>query len=129
MTVSGIIDTTILIHLFRGNADAAKWISTHNGLGVTTISRLEFIYGARGRIALAAAIQLLNTFQTVWLTDKDQDWAEQRLVKFRLSHGVEINDALIASVCHRLQVPIYTQNVKDMRKFLPADLVQVPFIA
>ena len=127
--IDGIIDTTILIHLFRGNKDAAAWIATQRTLGVTTISRMEFIYGARGRSALATVMQLLNTFASVALTDADQLWAEQRLIAYRLSHGVEINDTLIASVTHRLQVPLYTQNVKDMQKVLPAELVIRPFVA
>ena len=96
---------------------------------MTSISRLEFIYGARGRSALAEAIKLLNTFTTITLTDADQIWTEQQLVKYRLSLGVEINDGLIASVCQRLQVPIYTQNVKDMQKFLSPALVIRPLVA
>ena len=129
MTVSGIIDTTILIHIFRGNKDAVSWIAAQTTLGVTTVSRLEFIYGARGKVALTAVVRLLNTFTMVALTDADQVWAEQQLVKYRLSRGVEINDSLIASVCHRLQVPIYTQNVKDMQKILASELVIKPFVA
>jgi predicted nucleic acid-binding protein len=129
VTVNGIRDTTILVHLFRGNADATKWIASQENLGSTSITRLEFIYGARGKNALAAANKLLNTFETVLLTDLDQIWAEQQLIRYRLSRGVEINDSLIASVCHRLQVPIYTQNVKDMQKILPTALVSRPFIA
>lgn len=129
MTVSGIIDTTILIHLFRGNKDATAWLAGQTDLGVTTISRLEFIYGARGRSAMVAVIKLLNSFETVSVSDPDQKWAEQQLIQYRLSHGLEINDCLIASVCHRLQVPIYTQNVKDMGKVLPSALVIRPFVA
>ncbi len=129
MTVSGIIDTTILIHLFRGNKDATTWIETQNNLGVTSVSRLEFIYGARGKSALAAVLKLLNAFTTVSLTEFDQVWAEQQLIKYRLRVGVEINDTLIASVCYRLQVPIFTQNVKDMQKILSSTLVRRPFAA
>lgn len=129
MTITGIIDTTILIHLFRRKQDALAWLATQNDLGVTSINRMEFIYGARGRTALIECVALLNTFQTVQLTDTDQAWAEEQLMKYRLSHGVEINDSLIASVCHRLQIPIYTQNVKDMQKILPAALVIKPFVA
>jgi len=74
-------------------------------------------------------ITLLNTFETVPVSDADQKWSEQQLVKYRLSHGVEINDCLIASVCQRLQVPIYTQNLKDMQKVLASELVIRPFVA
>ena len=35
----------------------------------------------------------------------------QQLEHYRLSDGVGIHDCLIASVCHRLQVPIYSHNL------------------
>lgn len=127
MTLSGIIDTTVLIHLFRGVKDAAVWVATQNDLGVTSISRLEFLYGARGKTGLAAALKLLNSFAMVPLIETDQVWAEQQLIRYRLSRGVEINDSLIASICLRLQVPIYTHNVKDMIKLLPTTLVIKPY--
>lgn len=38
----------------------------------------------------------------------------QKIERLRLSHGVTVNDCLIASVAHRLQIPLYTHNLKDM---------------
>jgi hypothetical protein len=32
MTVNGITDTTILIHLFRGNKDAMTWVATQSNV-------------------------------------------------------------------------------------------------
>jgi predicted nucleic acid-binding protein len=40
---------------------------------------------------------------------------------------VSFKDCLIASVAHRLQVPLYTQNVKDFLVILPARLVIKPY--
>jgi predicted nucleic acid-binding protein len=53
----------------------------------------------------------------------------EQLSLYRLSDGVHPADVMIASVCHRIQVPIYTQNVKDMQKVLPSSLVIKPFMA
>jgi hypothetical protein len=39
----------------------------------------------------------------------------QQLKAFRLSHGIAVMDSLIASVPYRLQVPLFTDNLKDMR--------------
>jgi len=129
ITVSGIIDTTILIHLFRKNKESIEWIASQKNLGMSSVSRLEFIYGARGKKALTQVINLLSTFETIMLTDADQQWAEQQLIMYRLSHGVEINDSWFASVCYRLQLPIFTQNIKDMQKILSPSLVIRPFVA
>jgi predicted nucleic acid-binding protein len=51
----------------------------------------------------------------------------QQLERYRLSHGVGINDCLIASVAHRLQLPLYTHNLKDMRVLLGETLVIKPY--
>jgi predicted nucleic acid-binding protein len=48
----------------------------------------------------------------------DQDWAMEQMERYRLSHGVGVNDCLIASVAYRLQVPLYTHNLKDMTPML-----------
>jgi predicted nucleic acid-binding protein len=127
MTVNGILDTTVLIHIFRGNANAKAWLAIQNILGVTSITQLELLYGARGKTGIVDVLKLLNTFITVSLTNPDQIWAERQMIKYRLSYGVGINDTLIASVCHRLQIPIYTHNTKDMFKLLPSSLVIEPY--
>ncbi len=49
------------------------------------------------------------------------------IVDNRLSHGAAMNDCLIASVCHRLQVPLYTHNLKDMRILIGAELAVKPY--
>jgi hypothetical protein len=36
-------------------------------------------------------------------------------------------DCLMASVCHRLQVPLYTHNVRDMTILLGSALVVKPY--
>jgi predicted nucleic acid-binding protein len=45
---------------------------------------------------------------------------------FTLSHGVGIMDCLIASVSYRLQVPLYTRNLKHFTPLLGA-LAQTPY--
>ncbi len=61
------------------------------------------------------------------LTHADQQWAMAQLLKYRLSRGLSFKDSLIASAAHRLQVPLYTQNVKDFVAVLPAGLVIKPY--
>lgn len=127
MTMDGIVDTTILVHLFRGSSSAVAWLNTRSALGVTSITHLEFIYGARGKQGLRAATKLLDAFVLVNLADVDQEWAIAMMKRLRLQQGIEINDTLIASVCSRLQIPVFTHNVKDMRKLLPHTLVIEPY--
>ena len=51
----------------------------------------------------------------------------QQMEQLRLSYGVGINDCLIASVAQRLQVPLYTHNLKHMRVLLGDTLPQKPY--
>jgi len=75
---------------------------------------LEVMHGAGSKANEAASKTILNRFELVYLSQADQDWAMQQVERYHLSHGISINDSLIASVAYRLQVPLYTHNLKDM---------------
>ncbi len=83
-------------------------------LGVTPVTWLEIMYGAGSKAIQATCKAILSQFDLVYLTPIDQDWAIQQMESYRRSHGVTTNDCLIASVAHRLQLPLYTHNLKDM---------------
>lgn len=102
-------------------------VTTKENLAITTIAWLELIYGANGRRGQQQCIKLLNQFILVNLTTSDQLWAMQTLLLKRLSDGVAINDCLIASVCHRLSLPLYTHNTKHMLRLLDPTLVIQPY--
>jgi predicted nucleic acid-binding protein len=127
MTI-GVVDSTVIVHLFRKNVPARTWFATQTEkLAVTSITWLEVMYGAPGKNGQEACEAWLDRFERLYLTPSDQVWAMERMRHYRLSRGVEINDCLIASVCHRLQIPLYTQNLKDMKKLLPATQVVNPY--
>ncbi len=118
MTI-GIVDTTVVIHLFRKNPAARSWLNSQSKqLSVTPITWLEVMYGASGKAGQKTCEAILNQFEMVYLNQADMDWAMQQLKTYRLSHGIAIMDSLIASVSYRLQAPLYTHNLKDMRILL-----------
>ncbi len=125
--IDGVIDTTVVIHLYRGDQDAVTWVKSISSLGVTPITWLETIYGANGRRGQIESLKILRGFQLVYLTQVDQAWAMQQLLEKRLKFGVATSDCLIASVCARLQVPLYTHNVKHMSRLLDPHLVIQPY--
>lgn len=126
-TIIGVVDTTVLIHLLRNNAVAIAWVKIQPTLSITSISWMEVIYGANGKSGQTRSLNLFQQFDLALLTQEDQQWAMQRLLALRLSRGVSITDCLIASVCHRLQVPLYTHNIKDMTRILDPSLVVKPY--
>lgn len=125
--ILAVVDTTVLIHLLRGDAVAAQWLATQPRLAMTSISWLEVMQGAPGKRGETRSLNLFSQFDLIYLDEADQLWAMQQMLAYRLSHGVSIMDCLIASVCHRLQVPLYTHNLKDMVRLLGPDLVVNPY--
>lgn len=124
---AAFIDTNILIELYRSNSAAKAWYAAQSDLAVASVTWLEFMEGARGKAGQGACLRILMSVEVVMLTEADQQWAMSQLLKFRLSHGVSFKDCLIASVCHRLQFPLYTKNVKDFVSILGASLVVKPY--
>jgi predicted nucleic acid-binding protein len=85
------------------------------------------MHGAPSKAGQAVCKSILTQFDMEYLTPSDMDWAIQQVERYKLSHGVGINDCLIASVCYRLQVPLYTDNLKDMNLLLGNSLVVKPY--
>lgn len=127
MTV-GVIDTTVVVHYFRKLPAARAWVDGQSvQLLVTPITWLEVMYGAPSKAGQATCKAILSQFVMEYPISSDMDWAMQQMERYRLSNGIGINDCLIAAVCHRLQVPIYTHNLKHMSVLLGTSLVIKPY--
>ena len=116
--VTALLDTSILVDCLRGIPVAVTWLSSQTSVGVTRIVELEVIEGVRDHCGLAAAVKLLGEFDSIDLVSFDFDWARQPLVRYKLSHNVGMMDCLIASVSYRLQIPLYTTNLKHFTPIL-----------
>jgi predicted nucleic acid-binding protein len=62
----------------------------------------------------------LTDFEMVYPTDSDMDWGMLQLSRFHFSHNVGVLDCLIAAPAHRLQLPLYTTNLKHFTPLLGA---------
>jgi predicted nucleic acid-binding protein len=124
--VDALLDTAVVVDVLRGHPPATAWLATQSQLGVTPMVWLEIIEGAPNQRAQRAALRLLQSFERVEVTPPDIDWAIRQLLRFHLSHGVEAMDSLIAAVSHRLQVPLYTPNLKHFTPLL-GPLAQNPY--
>jgi predicted nucleic acid-binding protein len=127
MTVA-IVDTTVVIHLYRHYPPARSWFgSLSQSLGITPITWMEVMSGASSKAKQSVCKALLSQFDLIHLTSADQDWAMQQMEQFRLSHGIAFSDCFIASVAHRLQLPLYTHNLKDMTPLLGSRAIK-PYV-
>lgn len=126
--VNAFLDSDIIVDILRNYPPAVVWLAAQDvaPFGITPILWLEVVNGAPNREKLARSTKLLSRFQMVFLNEQDQTWAIDQLTKHRLSYGVGVTDCLIASVCHRLNLPLYTHNLKHFAPLL-GGLAQQPY--
>jgi predicted nucleic acid-binding protein len=128
MVIDAILDTSVLIDLLRAFPPATEWFA---GLGrqrvaITPVVWMETIQGASDREKRAQAIRFLRQFRLEHPTEDDNRWAMRQLAHFHLSHGIHLQDAMIASVAVRIAVPLYTTNLKHFQP-LPSVAAQKPY--
>lgn len=116
--MNGLIDTAVLVDVLRSHPPAIEWLTRQDALGITSVSWLEIIEGATDDLAQKRAVRFLRHFERICPSTDDCDWAIQRLLQFRLSHGVDAMDCLIASTASRLLLPLYTRNLKHFTPLL-----------
>lgn len=112
--IDALLDTTVVLHLYRKYRPAIIWFNNQQRYGATSITWLEVMEGASNKANLAHCKKLLSQFELFFPTSADQQWAIQQLERFQFSHHIGKEDCLIASVANRLQVPLYTHNLKDL---------------
>jgi len=126
--VDGLVDTSIAIDLDRGYAPSIQWMQNNPTLllGITPMVWMEAMLGVGNRAGQRRIAKLLQRFHIVYLIQSDMDWAMQRFPIYALSHGVGVVDCLIAAPAHRLQLPLYTRNLKHFTPLL-GNLAQQPY--
>ena len=110
------LDTNIIIDLLRGLPAAVNWQQAQSNnrlrLAITPVVWLETVEGAENRVERAQAIRFLRKFRVEHPTPDDNNWAMHQFAQYHLSHSVDFPDVMIASVAVRLNVPLYTLNIK-----------------
>jgi len=121
------VDTNILIDVIRRHRPALEWMEIHyHSITITPIVWMEVMKGAASKETQREIIELLNPLRLEHMIPDDFYWAMDKQTKFHLSFGLDMNDCLIASVAHRLQVPLFTHNLKHFRPIL-GELAQSPY--
>lgn len=125
--ITGIVDTTVILHLIREENTAIDWMKKQTELlAITPITWMEVMVGSGNRVKFVANKLMLQKFKIEYLTISDQQWAMDKLEQYQLSHNIDMNDCQIASVAYRLQLPLYTHNLRDM-SILVGNLAEKPY--
>jgi predicted nucleic acid-binding protein len=124
--VAGLVDSSILIDILRNYAPAPAWLNQQGQLGITRIVWLELLEGAENKLKQQQAVLLLKKFLVIPITDSDMEWAVEKMTKFGLVYNIDTFDCLIASVHPRLNLPLYTRNIKHFKPLI-GPLAVVPY--
>lgn len=115
--MDALLDTSILVDLWRKQPQALSWASSQREIviGIHVLVGMELIEGARDKSELEHLNRLLASYEVAYLTPSDCAWASEQHRRFWLSHNVGLLDALIASSTARLNIPLYTLNLKHFQ--------------
>jgi predicted nucleic acid-binding protein len=117
--VNAVLDSSVLIDVLRNYPQALEWIAgRYADYALTSMVWLEVIQGAPNIQEQQRSIKLLRQFEKLETLTVDFDWAITQLIRFNLRYNVELEDCLIAAPAHRLQIPLYTRNLKHFTPLL-----------
>ncbi len=120
MNARVLCDTNILIGAFNGKQEAIdlmRAIKPENAL-LSAISVMELYQGMGDKNQLAWMRKQIRYYDVLHFSEAISAKSIELVHDFKLSHGLEIPDAIIAAtaLCHDL--PLATFNTKDFR-FIP----------
>ena len=116
--VKALLDTSVIVDMLRGYPPAQSWYLEQNDLGVCQAVWLEVIEGNIDSHSRRDALRLLKRFELIAITSDDMTWAVEKLLIFNLSHNIDGYDCMIAAATQRLQLPLYTRNLKHFEPLI-----------
>jgi len=116
------IDTCIVIDYINGKIEISNHEKTT--LYMNSIVENEVIVGAKNKRDLATSNKKISDFSMLDIDQDIMDLSTKLLNQYRLSHGMSIYDAIIASTCMIYDLPLWTYNKKYFR-FLDIELVDL----
>ncbi len=124
-----LVDTDILVDASRGVAEAIEFLKQSEAqvtLSISVITRMELLVGCRDKREQREVEQFLKRFTVVPLNEMSSQLAVELLTRYRLSHGLQIPDALIAATAITSGHSLATKNRKHFRSISDLKLLAYP---
>ena len=115
-----LCDTNILIHAFNGRIDTLKELNSigYGNVTLSAITVMELLQGMGNKTELTQMKKKLKFFDIIQFNEQISEKAIDLVEQFRLSHNLQIPDAIIGATAIVNQVQFFTYNLKDFR-FMP----------
>ena len=122
-----ICDTNIFIHHFRKDPATVSELLTIGSENVLlpSIVAMELFRGMSDKNELMAMQAKLKHYNLLHINTLASKKALGLIETYRLSHNLQLPDALIGAMAIAYKIPLFTYNVKDF-KYLPGILLHNP---
>jgi len=84
-------------------------------IAISIITEYEIIAGAQNKVMQRRFEKLLNNYTIVLLDSNISFLGINLYKKYKLSHGLDMPDSLIAATAIELALPLFTYNTKDFQ--------------
>jgi len=114
-----LCDSNVMIDWINHRQRAIDDLKRIEGkIAISIITEYEIIAGAKDLIMQRNFEKHLNNYIVVLLDSNISLLAINLYKKFKLSHGLDMPDSLIAATAIELELPLFTYNIKDFN-YLP----------
>lgn len=121
-----VVDTDVLIEfLDRGNLEIAErlFFLGLDNLRISQVTASELLCGALDKAHRTRLLKFLARVRVVPISPNISQKHFELIEHYSLSHGLQVQDAIIAATALILEAPLYTLNKKDFRFISGLELV------
>lgn len=115
-----LCDTNILINAFNGREDTIEQLDKigFDKIVLSAVTVMELLQGMGDKNELAQMKKKIRYYDTVQIDEAVSVKSIEFIELFKLSHGLQIPDAIIGATAVIHQIPLFTYNMKDF-DFMP----------
>jgi predicted nucleic acid-binding protein len=121
-----LIDTDVLIWLFRGRDSARKVLEKCSSIELSAVTYMELVEGMRNKDEFRLLRQTIHDFEwkTLPLSENISHRATVYIENYALSHGLQLADALIAASAVESGSELLTANIKHYKMIPELELTR-----
>lgn len=115
-----LCDTNIFISAFNGRTDTIDQLDKIGlaEIALSAVTVMELFQGMGNKNELAQMKKKIQFYDVVQIDNAISEKAIELIENFKLSHGLQIPDAIIGATAVVYQIPLYTYNLRDF-EFIP----------
>ena len=111
-----LVDSNVMIDWINHRQKAIDDINLINGyIALSIITEYEIIAGSKDMVMQKRFEKLLGNYTIISLDYEISALGISLYKKYKLSHGLDMPDSLIAATAIELDLPLLTYNIRDFR--------------